>query len=57
MGFNIRKDLVHSDCLDLFGFLCDFDEDLGVEVVVVVNYILLEISDQEQYINTLFEGL
>ena len=49
--------LVHRDCLDLLSVFGDFNEDVGVKVVIIVGYILPKVSKKVQDIHALLKCL
>lgn len=57
VSFNWEEHLVDSNGRDLLGFDSCFHEDLGVDVVIVFWYELVELTEKLEYINTLFKLL
>ena len=51
------EELANRDGLDLLGVLGDLNKYVGMQVVVVLGDILVDVSQEEQDVNTLLEGL
>jgi hypothetical protein len=51
------EELANRDGLDLLGVLGDLNKYVGMQVVVVLGDILVDISQEEQDIHTLLQGL
>ena len=57
MRFDGVEHLIDSNGFDLLGLSCDFDENLGVDIVAVFGNELTQISKQLQDIDTLLQLL
>ena len=51
------KELANRDGLDLLGVLGDLNKHVGMQVVVVLRDILVDVSEEEQDVHTLLQGL
>ena len=51
------EELANRDGLDLLGVLGDLNKNVGMQVVVVLGDILVDVSQEEQDVYTLLQGL
>jgi len=52
-----EQHLVNSNCFNLLGLGCPFDEALGMQIVMVLTNKMTCFSEQHQNINALFQLL
>lgn len=57
MSFNWEEHLVNSDGRNLLGINSCFHEDLGVDIIIIFRYKLVELTEKLKDINTLLELL